>query len=82
LARKIVARFAVLLRRLLGAIPVIFFSFSESKLPGYILPAIPSFSLLLAVAYKRLPNPGPKLHRDITIALALTWAAMGLSADS
>ncbi len=29
------------------AIPIIFFSLSQSKLPGYILPAIPSVSLLL-----------------------------------
>jgi 4-amino-4-deoxy-L-arabinose transferase-like glycosyltransferase len=28
--------------------PVLFFSFSESKLPGYVLPAVPPFILLLA----------------------------------
>ena len=28
-------------------LPVIFFSFSQSKLPGYILPAIPPFAILL-----------------------------------
>jgi 4-amino-4-deoxy-L-arabinose transferase-like glycosyltransferase len=31
-----------------GVLPVVFFSLSESKLPGYILPAIPAFGLLLA----------------------------------
>jgi len=31
-----------------GLIPVVFFSFSQSKLPGYILPAIPAWPLLLA----------------------------------
>ena len=31
-----------------GILPVVFFSLSESKLPGYILPAIPAFGLLLA----------------------------------
>ena len=31
-----------------GVIPVIFFSLSESKLPGYILPAIPAWTLLAA----------------------------------
>ena len=30
------------------AVPVIFFSFSQSKLPGYILPAIPAGALLVA----------------------------------
>lgn len=32
-----------------GILPVIFFSFSGSKLPGYILPAVPPFALLTAV---------------------------------
>jgi 4-amino-4-deoxy-L-arabinose transferase-like glycosyltransferase len=31
-----------------GIVPVVFFSFSQSKLPGYILPAIPAWPLLLA----------------------------------
>ncbi len=31
-----------------GTIPIIFFSLSQSKLPGYILPAIPAWTLLLA----------------------------------
>lgn len=30
------------------SVPIVFFSFSESKLPGYILPAIPAAALLLA----------------------------------
>ena len=33
-----------------SAFPVIFFSVSKSKLPGYILPAIPAFALLTAYA--------------------------------
>ncbi len=43
--------------------PVIFFSFSQSKLPGYILPAMPPLILLLAVSMARdvrrhsTPNP-------------------------
>lgn len=31
-----------------GVLPIVFFSLSESKLPGYILPAIPPFGILLA----------------------------------
>jgi 4-amino-4-deoxy-L-arabinose transferase-like glycosyltransferase len=30
--------------------PVLFFSFSESKLPGYVLPAVPPLILLIAIA--------------------------------
>jgi 4-amino-4-deoxy-L-arabinose transferase-like glycosyltransferase len=59
--------------------PVVFFSFSQSKLPGYILPAIPPLALLLAVACTRFPRPDSKSNRGIAIALALTWAAIGLS---
>jgi 4-amino-4-deoxy-L-arabinose transferase-like glycosyltransferase len=33
--------------------PLLFFSVSQSKLPGYILPAVPPFSLLLAVVLSR-----------------------------
>ena len=32
-----------------GVIPVLFFSLSKSKLPGYILPSIPAFALLAAL---------------------------------
>lgn len=60
--------------------PVLFFSFSQSKLPGYILPAIPPLALLLAVTCERFANPHSASYLRITIALALTWAAMGLSA--
>ena len=40
--------------------PLIFFSFSQSKLPGYILPAIPPLSLLLAVALARAVRSNSK----------------------
>jgi 4-amino-4-deoxy-L-arabinose transferase-like glycosyltransferase len=36
-----------------GVIPVIFFSFSQSKLPGYILPAIPPWTILAADYLRR-----------------------------
>ncbi len=35
------------------AVPVLFFSFSSSKLPGYILPALPAASLLLSEYVRR-----------------------------
>ncbi len=31
-----------------GVLPIVFFSLSKSKLPGYILPSIPAFGILLA----------------------------------
>ena len=34
-------------------VPVLFFSFSQSKLPGYVLPAVPAGSLLLASYLQR-----------------------------
>jgi 4-amino-4-deoxy-L-arabinose transferase-like glycosyltransferase len=60
--------------------PVLFFSFSQSKLPGYILPAIPPLALLLAVTCKRFANPDSASYLWINTTLALTWVAMGLSA--
>jgi 4-amino-4-deoxy-L-arabinose transferase-like glycosyltransferase len=36
-----------------GLFPVIFFSLSKSKLPGYILPAIPAFAILMSLALSR-----------------------------
>jgi len=41
------ARFTLFLI-LWGIVPVVFFSISESKLPGYILPAAPAYTILLA----------------------------------
>lgn len=44
-----VDRDARLLLVLWGLLPVLFFSFSGSKLPGYILPALPPFAILAAL---------------------------------
>jgi len=59
--------------------PVFFFSFSQSKLPGYILPAIPPLALLLAVACKRIADPESASYVWKNMLLALTWVAMGIS---
>jgi 4-amino-4-deoxy-L-arabinose transferase-like glycosyltransferase len=37
--------------------PLIFFSFSQSKLPGYILPAVPGFAILAGLALANLQKP-------------------------
>jgi 4-amino-4-deoxy-L-arabinose transferase-like glycosyltransferase len=62
-----------------AAFPIVFFSFSQSKLPGYILPAIPPMAFLLAVPCKRFASSHSAAYSWITTALALTWAAMGFS---
>ncbi len=61
--------------------PIIFFSFSDSKLPSYILPAIPAIALLLAISLSRLIGKRSALSSAIFVALGLTWigfAAGGL----
>jgi 4-amino-4-deoxy-L-arabinose transferase-like glycosyltransferase len=50
-------------------IPIIFFSFSQSKLPGYILPSIPPITILTGdYLYRRR---GPGLHRWLLVSHAL-----------
>jgi len=58
--------------------PVLFFSFSRSKLPGYILPAIPAATILLADFIRRREQEGDKpplwlilVHAAISAALLI-----------
>jgi 4-amino-4-deoxy-L-arabinose transferase-like glycosyltransferase len=61
-------------------VPVVFFSISQSKLPGYILPALPAATLLLAEYVRRQIASG---NRPRTIALILhAVAAAGLVAPA
>jgi 4-amino-4-deoxy-L-arabinose transferase-like glycosyltransferase len=66
--------------------PLLFFSFSQSKLPGYILPAIPPLALLIAVGLRRriLAQKSPvsldPCARWILVAVGITWIALALSA--
>jgi len=48
-------------------VPVIFFSFSQSKLPGYILPAIPAGAILLADYLRRHSEDRARVSRWLTI---------------
>jgi len=54
-------------------IPVVFFSFSQSKLPGYILPAIPPITILTGDYLFRRRQPG--LNRWILLGHATLCAA-------
>ena len=52
--------------------PILFFSFSQSKLPSYILPAIPALALISSIALTR--STGWHLAG---IAVGLTWMMLG-----
>ncbi|MGH9735527.1 MAG: ArnT family glycosyltransferase [Candidatus Acidiferrales bacterium] len=61
--------------------PIIFFSFSDSKLPSYILPGIPALALVLAISLSRLIGEKSAISSATFVALGLTWigfAAGGL----
>jgi 4-amino-4-deoxy-L-arabinose transferase-like glycosyltransferase len=66
--------------------PFLFFSFSQSKLPGYILPAIPPLALLIAAGLGRdVLSSGSRASlapsaRWVLVAIGITWIAMALSA--
>jgi 4-amino-4-deoxy-L-arabinose transferase-like glycosyltransferase len=60
--------------------PILFFSFSESKLPGYILPAVPALALTLARAVSKTMQPRSARGWPIFAFLGLTW--VGLAAGS
>jgi len=59
-------------------IPVIFFSFSQSKLPGYILPSIPPITILTGDYLFRRRQPG--LSRPVLIGHAVLCGIMTLFA--
>jgi 4-amino-4-deoxy-L-arabinose transferase-like glycosyltransferase len=59
---------------------VIFFSASKSKLPGYILPAVPPLVLLLAAAASRIRCTRDDAARGITMGLGATWLALVIGA--
>jgi len=57
-------------------LPIAFFSLSQSKLPGYILPAIPAATILLADFILRREQEGEKPSWPIAIAHAVQCAAL------
>ncbi len=60
--------------------PVLFFSFSESKLPSYILPAIPPLALLCAVAFIRAFDRSKALATALSAAVGATWMVLAIAA--
>jgi 4-amino-4-deoxy-L-arabinose transferase-like glycosyltransferase len=68
-----------------GVFPLLFFSTSKSKLPGYILPAIPAFILLTAFAMasqlkiKRVPVPAGFAVIALTPVVVITAISLAVS---
>jgi 4-amino-4-deoxy-L-arabinose transferase-like glycosyltransferase len=60
---------------------VLFFSVSRSKLPGYILPAVPPLLLLLAHAATRLIQRCDESARGVAMGLGVTWVALVAAAE-
>jgi 4-amino-4-deoxy-L-arabinose transferase-like glycosyltransferase len=57
--------------------PILFFSFSESKLPSYILPSIPALALVIAISIARPIEQIADAKTGIFALFGLTW--MGLA---
>ena len=59
-----------------AAVPFVFFSFSGSKLPGYILPMVPPLALLIG---KELLQPASRVYRVAVFIEAGTMAFIGVA---
>jgi 4-amino-4-deoxy-L-arabinose transferase-like glycosyltransferase len=53
------------------AVPIVFFSFSQSKLPGYILPALPAAPILVASFVRRRTTSGLSVSRATVVLHAI-----------
>lgn len=60
--------------------PLIFFSISKSKLPGYILPVIPPLGVLLARSYAHAVSERTSLTRLLPIGIGAAFVGLGISA--
>jgi 4-amino-4-deoxy-L-arabinose transferase-like glycosyltransferase len=58
---------------------LLFFSISKSKLPGYILPAIPAIGLLLAWSYVQLASRKGRVFRWIQLGIGTLWVLLGIA---
>jgi 4-amino-4-deoxy-L-arabinose transferase-like glycosyltransferase len=63
-----------------GVWPIVFFSFSQSKLPGYILPAMPPIALLCAIALARRISENGWRIRVLLMAVGATWLVIAITA--
>jgi len=59
-------------------LPIVFFSFSGSKLPGYVLPVIPAIALLVSDRLTRIFNPRwPLIIASATVVLVVIVLNVG-----
>jgi 4-amino-4-deoxy-L-arabinose transferase-like glycosyltransferase len=58
------------------AVPVVFFSLSQSKLPGYIVPALPAGTLLLAEYVRRRGTDGESPSIFLTVLHSMVAASI------
>jgi 4-amino-4-deoxy-L-arabinose transferase-like glycosyltransferase len=58
--------------------PIIFFSLSQSKLPGYILPAIPPLALLCGISAPRAFQKSRSGAISIALGISLVWIALAI----
>jgi 4-amino-4-deoxy-L-arabinose transferase-like glycosyltransferase len=61
-------------------VPIAFFSFSQSKLPGYILPSLPPLALLAASFLAAGMEGGWGSPRWLLAGVGLTWTGLAVSA--
>jgi 4-amino-4-deoxy-L-arabinose transferase-like glycosyltransferase len=59
--------------------PAIFFSFSQSKLPEYILPIFPPLTILLAHSFIRATDLAPRKAQWLGIATGIMWVVLGVA---
>jgi 4-amino-4-deoxy-L-arabinose transferase-like glycosyltransferase len=62
-------------------VPLVFFSFSGSKLPGYILPALPAALILTALYVYRLVEKSPKWEKALQALAFATFLTIALLAQ-
>lgn len=60
--------------------PVLFFSLSQSKLPSYILPAIPAITLLCAIGTSRAADRNAPILNFLAGGIGLTLLILGIAA--
>jgi 4-amino-4-deoxy-L-arabinose transferase-like glycosyltransferase len=59
-------------------LPIVFFSFSGSKLPGYVLPVLPAVALLVSDRLTRMFNPRwPLIVASVTVVLVVIVLSFG-----
>ena len=58
---------------------LLFFSISKSKLPGYILPAVPGIGMLLTKSYVYMTSQQSRVFRWIEFGIGILVAALGIA---